>query len=190
MAQDEQTLVANARPARKRGSGHIVVRATPGNPTRGTLRWPGGMAPAALGRTGISAAKHEGDGHTPAGTFGVVGVLYRRDRIPRPQTRLPVFAIGPEDGWCDDPTHRDYNREIRLPHPASHERLWRDDHVYDIVVVIDFNLAHPRPGGGSAIFLHLAMEDFSPTAGCLAVSRATMLKLLPTLLPGSTITIG
>ena len=167
----------------------VVVVSGRGNPALGTLVAGTIHAPCALGRSGTKQRKHEGDGATPSGSFGLVAVLYRPDRGPRPRTRLPVTAIRENSGWCDDPIDRAYNREIRLPHPAGHERLWRNDRLYDVIVVIDYNLAHPIPGRGSAIFLHLASEDFAPTEGCLAVTPGTMARLLPRLAPGTVIDI-
>lgn len=135
-------------------------------------------APCALGRSGTRRHKREGDGATPAGRWHMVGVLYRADRVPRPPIQLPASPIRPDLGWCDDPADRRYNRAVSLPYPARHERLWRDDRLYDVVVVLDFNLAHPKPGAGSAVFLHVAAPDFAPTAGCIAVAPDTMRRLL------------
>ena len=146
--------------------------------TVGTLGAGGARVLCALGRSGIVRAKREGDGGTPAGTHRLVGVLYRPDRIGRPVTRLPVAPIRRDDGWCDDPADIRYNRPVRLPYGASHERLWREDHLYDVVVVLDYNLTAPMPGRGSAIFLHLARAAFAPTAGCVAVDMETMRRLL------------
>lgn len=134
---------------------------------------------AAIGRSGLSRAKREGDGATPAGILHPRFVYYRSDRWPRPATALPVAAIGPDDGWCDDPDHADYNRPVSLPHPDCQDRLWRDDHLYDAVVVLDWNMTPVRPGRGSAIFLHLARPGFGPTEGCIAVRPEVMRRLLP-----------
>jgi L,D-peptidoglycan transpeptidase YkuD (ErfK/YbiS/YcfS/YnhG family) len=146
-------------------------------------------APSALGRAGIARNKREGDEHTPAGLMRPVAVLYRPDRIRRPRTLLPASPIGRNDGWCDDPADRNYNRPVHLPFGASHEHLWRADHLYDLVVVLDFNLAHPRPGGGSAIFVHVAAEGFAPTAGCVAVSRRALQALVARMKPDTIIDI-
>lgn len=145
---------------------------------RGVLVAAGMRAECALGRSGITRDKHEGDGATPIGAHRLVGVLYRPDRIPRPVTGLPAAPIRQDDGWCDDPESRRYNRPVRLPYAASHEQLWRDDHLYDIVVVLDYNLAYPIQRRGSAIFLHLATPGLFPTAGCVAVNLETMRRLL------------
>jgi L,D-peptidoglycan transpeptidase YkuD (ErfK/YbiS/YcfS/YnhG family) len=146
--------------------------------TTGILAAGGLRVPCALGRAGIRRDKREGDGATPAGIHRLVAVLYRADRVPRPLTRLPVAPIARDDGWCDDPADRRYNRPVRLPYSASHERLWREDDLYDVVVILDYNLTRPRRGKGSAIFLHRASVGFAPTAGCLAVDLPTMRRLL------------
>jgi L,D-peptidoglycan transpeptidase YkuD (ErfK/YbiS/YcfS/YnhG family) len=156
----------------------IVVRRAPGKENRGALVARGIRAEAALGRSGIARHKREGDGRTPTGRFRLVAVYYRPDRVGRPPTALPVSVIRPNLGWCDDPADRRYNRPIRLPYPAHHERLWRSDRLYDVVVVLDFNLARPRPGAGSAIFLHIADPELAPTEGCIAVGESDMRRLL------------
>jgi len=145
---------------------------------QGWVRWRGRRARCALGRGGVRYDKREGDGATPAGTFVLRHVLYRADRLPRPATRLPVAMIGPSDGWCDDPSHPLYNRRVRLPFPASFERLRRRDHIYDLVVVIGHNDSPPVAGLGSAIFIHLASPRYGPTAGCVALRKRDLLRLL------------
>ncbi|MCB1489061.1 MAG: L,D-transpeptidase family protein [Bauldia sp.] len=151
----------------------------------------GGLTvPCALGRGGIATRKREGDGVTPAGRFALLTVLYRPDRLRRPATALPVAPIRPDSGWCDDPADRRYNRPVRLPYAASHEELWRSDHLYDLVVVLDYNLARPRRGAGSAIFFHLATPGFAPTAGCVAVTEQAMRRILARSGPGTEMVIG
>jgi len=155
----------------------IRVLAEPGA-TVGTLVAGGMRVPCALGRAGIVRDKREGDGGTPAGTHRLVGVLYRADRLGRPVTRLPTAPIRRDDGWCDDPADRRYNRPVGLPVGTSHERLWRNDNLYDVVVILDYNLARPIAKRGSAVFLHLATPGFAPTAGCVAVDLPAMRHLL------------
>ena len=121
--------------------------------------------------------KREGDGATPAGYFPFRRVLFRTDRVVV-RTRLPVTPIARQDGWCTDPDDRDYNQPITLPRHGRYENLWRDDHLYDIVVVIGYNDAPAVPGGGSAIFLHVARSELSPTDGCVAVAAAVLLEVL------------
>ena len=155
----------------------------------GRLYWSRGSAPAAVGRAGVKDDKREGDGATPAGTYPLVSVLYRQDRITPPTSHLPVRALAPSDGWVDAPSDARYNRLVGLPYPASAEEMWREDDLYDVLVVIGYNMEPVIPGAGSAIFLHVATPDFVPTAGCVAVKKEVLLGLIPLLGPGSTITI-
>ena len=128
--------------------------------------------PVALGRGGIKANKREGDGGTPRGTFYPLRLWWRADRHPRPQTFLPVRPIRPEDAWCEDPADRHYNQPVRLDRDQSGDRLTRDDHLYDFIVEIDHNAAPRIAGRGSAVFLHLARSNFSPTAGCVSMTQS------------------
>jgi L,D-peptidoglycan transpeptidase YkuD (ErfK/YbiS/YcfS/YnhG family) len=155
----------------------------------GRLYWSRGSAAAAVGRAGVKADKHEGDGATPAGIYPLVSILYRADRIAPPQSRLPVKPLAPSDGWVDEPSDANYNRPVSLPYPASTEQMWREDDLYDALVVIGYNMQPVVPGAGSAIFLHIATPDFAPTAGCVAVEREILLGMLPLLGPGSKIAI-
>ena len=144
----------------------------------GILRFRGATFRAALGRAGIATRKHEGDGGTPLALLPLRRVLYRADRIAKPRTLTPTEPIAPSDGWCDDPRHQDYNRPVTLPHPASHEALWRQDPLYDLIGVLGWNDAPIEPHRGSAIFLHLATPDYAPTAGCIALSQPDLLTIL------------
>jgi L,D-peptidoglycan transpeptidase YkuD (ErfK/YbiS/YcfS/YnhG family) len=154
------------------------------------LRLQGHGFPCVLGRAGIVADKQEGDGGTPVGRFALRRVLYRPDRGPKPETSLPVETIAPDDGWCDAPDHPDYNRPVKLPHPASCETMWREDHLYDVVVVLGHNDDPPVPGLGSAIFMHLARPDREPTQGCVALTREDLLAVLKACDAASTIQIS
>ncbi len=126
----------------------------------------------ALGKGGVKRAteKREGDGATPIARMALRRVFFRADRGPAPRCAVPVEPIAREDGWCDDPAHRAYNRPVRLPFDASHETLWRDDAMYDVIGVLGWNDEPVERGRGSAIFLHLAREDFRPTEGCVALA--------------------
>ena len=161
----------------------IVVRPSEA-PASGTLAWPKGEARCALGRAGVTAAKREGDGATPAGVMPLRYVFYRPDRETQPLTRLAVRPIAPEDGWCDDPTLPEYNRRVRRPFPGRHEVLWRADGLYDLIVVLGWNDAPAVPGRGSAIFLHVAAQGWAPTEGCVALARADLVRLLADCGPG------
>ncbi len=133
---------------------------------------------AALGRAGVRADKQEGDGATPAGVLPLRRVLYRADRGPPPESAVPIEPLAPDDAWCDDPAHADYNRMVRLPHDARCEELWRTDGVYDLIGVLGWNDAPVVPGRGSAIFLHVARLDYAPTEGCVALALADLRRVL------------
>src|SRR5262249_55642560 len=143
-----------------------------------------------LGRGGLRARKREGDGATPIGVFSVRGVLYRPDCARRPRTGLPVARLRGGLGWCDAPEDRNYNRPVVLPYPARTERLWRADRVYDLIAVLGYNDRPRVKGRGSAIFLHLAQSGHPPTAGCIALDRTPLLRLLRTLVRGAKLSIG
>lgn len=146
----------------------------------GTAIWRGRSMRCAIGRSGVvtAAEKREGDGATPLGSWLMRGLLYRPDQLPDLVTQLPFMPIGQQDGWCDAPGDPNYNRPVRHPYPASAERLWRDDHVYDFIVPLGYNDAPVVPGKGSAIFLHCATPDYTPTEGCVALSHADLLDVL------------
>jgi L,D-peptidoglycan transpeptidase YkuD (ErfK/YbiS/YcfS/YnhG family) len=137
--------------------------------------------PCAFGRGGRRAQKREGDGATPRGRFGLLILRFRLDRTPRPGARLPCAPLQRCDLWCDDPASGLYNRPARAPLRARHERLWRDDGLYDMLVVLDYNLRPRMKGAGSAIFLHCARPGWEPTEGCVAIAPADMRRLLPRL---------
>ena len=144
----------------------------------GYLFWPGERVRAAVGKGGLASAKCEGDGATPTGIFALRCLLYRPDRLPTPRTGLVAAPIHPCDGWSDDPRDMLYNQAVPLPHPYSHERLWREDGLYDLIVPLGYNDDPPVPGQGSAIFLHCARPDYSPTEGCVAVAQSDLLRLV------------
>jgi L,D-peptidoglycan transpeptidase YkuD (ErfK/YbiS/YcfS/YnhG family) len=129
----------------------------------------------AVGRGGVRTDKTEGDGATPVGCFALPLLLYRPDRVAPIPTALPVRPLRPQDGWCDDPAHAQYNQLIEQPFAASHESLWREDALYDVIIVIAYNMSPVVPGKGSAIFLHSARPDFTPTDGCIALTRTDLL---------------
>ncbi len=147
----------------------------------GRLYWPGGSTRAAIGKAGVRADKHEGDLATPAGDFPLLQGFYRSDRVELPPTALPMRPLQPRDAWVDDPPDPRYNRLVQSPYPAHVEPLWRKDGIYDLIVVIGYNMFPTKPGLGSAIFLHIARESYSPTVGCVAIKRAALLGLLPRL---------
>ncbi len=144
----------------------------------------------ALGPAGPRRDKREGDGATPVGRFPLREVLYRPDRLAPPAGGLPRRALTPEDGWCDDPADPAYNRPVRLPYGARHERLWRKDAVYDVIVVIGHNDDPPVAGAGSAVFLHVAHPDYRPTEGCVALALDDLLTVLAQARPGDALVVG
>ena len=167
----------------------LVVRRLSCKATQGVLEAGGWTFPCALGRSGSNARKREGDGATPRGTFRMLRVLYRADRRRRPRCGLPVTPIRPFDGWCDAVFDRNYNRQVRLPSPCSHETLTRADDVYDLIVVLDHNSRPRVHGHGSAVFMHIARANFEPTAGCIALAVGDLERVLAEVGPGTRITI-
>lgn len=137
----------------------------------------------AVGKNGIIQNKREGDGCTPIGCWPLRYVLFRPDRLEPPVTNLPVRALAPQLGWCDDPHDPAYNQTVTVPYAASHEALWREDHLYDIIVPLGYNDDPIYPGRGSAIFLHLARGDLEPTEGCVVMKQSELLQVLSTANP-------
>lgn len=163
------------------GLSRLTVRAKPGDPSRGLLVAGGTVFPCALGRSGISSRKREGDGATPLGPMRLMSGYFRGDRVAGRRTRLAMKPVAADLGWCDSADDRNYNRPVRLPYAAGHETMRRDDHLYDYCLVLDWNIASRRRGLGSAIFFHLAKPGFPPTQGCVAVTEKVMARLLPRL---------
>lgn len=160
--------------------------------TTGILSFYGHQYPCALGHTGLVRDKREGDGGTPTGTYSLREVRYRPDRMPRPKSRLPVFQIRPFDGWCDDPRDPEYNRPVRLPFRSDAEKLWREDHLYDVIVVIGYNDSPAVPNAGSAIFLHVSRTigtTQTPTNGCISMQIENIIAVIEVCGPGTLIKI-
>jgi L,D-peptidoglycan transpeptidase YkuD (ErfK/YbiS/YcfS/YnhG family) len=158
----------------------------------GWLSLAGRDVRCALGRAGVRTAadKREGDGATPAGLWPLRSVLWRPDRLTAPSSRLPVWAIQPDDGWCDGPLDPAYNRPVRLPYGASAERLWREDGVYDLVVLLGYNDTPVVPGAGSAIFMHVARPDYAATEGCIALALEDLVELVSRAAPGDAVRVA
>lgn len=159
----------------------VTVRKRLGGPAAARLFAGAQSVPCVLGPGGMRRRKREGDGATPIGCFPLLGGFFRADRGPRPALRLPNRATRPDDGWCDDAGDSRYNRPVRLPVRAGHERMWRADRLYDLGLVIDYNASRPLKGRGSAIFLHVMHPEGRPTAGCVALRPADLRRLLPRL---------
>jgi L,D-peptidoglycan transpeptidase YkuD (ErfK/YbiS/YcfS/YnhG family) len=144
----------------------------------GRLIWRGQTLRCALGSGGVRTEKEEGDGATPAGLLPLRRIFYRADRVSPPRCAIPIEPTAQTDGWCDDPSHREYNRFVHLPHDARCEELWRQDTVYDVIGVLGWNDQPVVKGRGSAIFLHIARPDYAPTEGCVALALPDLLRIL------------
>jgi L,D-peptidoglycan transpeptidase YkuD (ErfK/YbiS/YcfS/YnhG family) len=156
----------------------ITVFSLPRERSRGVLRCGALTFSCALGRSGVTHLKREGDGATPAGRLRLIFLYWRRDRLSQPPSGVRGRPLRRHDGWCEDPAHGRYNQPIRLPSAAGHEAMWRDDRLYDIVGVLDWNMRPRVRGRGSAIFLHLCRPGYAPTAGCIALTLADLRRLL------------
>jgi len=183
---------SNAYTMSRRSAQLSMIRVKPaaGNPRRGWLTAGQLTIPVALGRGGILANKREGDGGTPRGHFRPRRLWWRDDRHSRPETFLPARIITGADAWCEDPGDRHYNQRIRRGEGEGGDRLKRADQLYDFIIEIDHNTRPRIAGRGSAVFLHLARDNFGPTAGCVSMTKAAMLHLLRRLGPRTKIIIG
>lgn len=157
----------------------LVVRAAPRDPKRAILQAGSLRLPAAIGRSGRTSLKREGDGATPIAIMPLRFAYYRGDRMRFVHTRLPLVRVQETLLWCDAPDDPNYNRPVRAPFQASHESLMRQDRLYDVCVVMDWNMRMRKRGCGSAIFFHIARPDYAPTEGCVAISPRDMQRLLP-----------
>ena len=168
----------------------LHVRSLPGARARGWLTAGDLRIPCALGPAGIVRRKREGDGATPAGRFRLLWTFYRPDRRRPPAGGVPQRALRRDAGWCEDPRSASYNRPVRLPFALACDSMWRDDELYDLTFVLDYNFTRRRKGAGSAIFFHLARPGLTPTAGCGAIHAADMRRLAPRLSAMATMWIG
>ena len=132
----------------------------------------------AVGKRGIKIKKKEGDLITPKGLFKIKRVLYRKDRIGRLNTKLKKTPIKKNMGWCDDPSSKFYNKLINFPFKFNAEKLYKRENIYDIILVLDFNMNPIRKNKGSAIFIHIAKKKFTPTKGCVAIRKNFLKKIL------------
>jgi L,D-peptidoglycan transpeptidase YkuD (ErfK/YbiS/YcfS/YnhG family) len=175
------------RPGRLR---RLIVRPLVGHRAQGTLSAGAMRFRCALGPTGIVFVKREGDGGTPRANMALRRLFRRADRGPRPPTGLPVRTTKRTDGWCDAAGHRRYNTLVQLPFSDSHETMWRDDGLYDLLVELGWNDAPATPGRGSAIFLHAARPGFTPTAGCVALEPHVLRRIVARLGPKTRLEIA
>lgn len=144
----------------------------------GVLKFKNLKFKCALGKSGIGKKRKEGDNITPKGSYKLLGLFYRSDRIPNFKTILKKRKINKKMGWCDDVNNKNYNKLIKLPCNFSHEKLYRRDNVYDLVVPINYNTNKIARGKGSAIFLHVAKKKNSPTKGCITLRKKDLILLL------------
>ena len=131
-----------------------------------------------IGKSGFSKNKKEGDGFTPVGTFYIECIYYRADKIENLDTKINKTIIDESDGWCDDAGHKEYNQLIRFPFNFSAEKLFREDSLYNVVCVLNYNTNPVTPGIGSAIFMHVAHNKYKPTEGCVALKQEDLIYLL------------
>ena len=132
----------------------------------------------ALGKAGIGKKREEGDNITPKGSYKLLKLFYRSDRIPNFKTVLKKKKINKKMGWCDDVNNKNYNKLINLPSSFSHEKLFRKDNIYDLIIPINYNTKKIVKGKGSAIFLHVAKKNYEPTRGCIALKKKDLILLL------------
>ena len=137
-----------------------------------------GRFTCAIGRAGLTTNKIEGDHKTPVGEFKFKKIYYRKDKLGEMIFQIPFAIIAENDGWCDDPKSKLYNQHVQFPFDASAERLFRDDDLYDIICVLNYNTNPIVPGKGSAIFLHICKPNFAGTEGCVAIEKKNILKLV------------
>ena len=168
----------------------IIVRPTPGDPRRAIVQAGALNFPAALGRSGRSSRKREGDGATPIAAMRILYGYYRRETVSGPLgTRLPMTAIDATMLWCDAPEDANYNRPVRAPFKPSHETMKRKDRLYDVCLVMDWNISSRRRNLGSAIFFHCAKPGYQPTEGCVAIDIRDMRRLLPLIGPETVVRV-
>ena len=169
---------------------YISVKKRPGHASQGLLTAGGRTHVCALGKGGIKALKREGDGATPLGRMRLVGGWFRPDHVSLRSAPLGLMRITAASGWCDAPDDRNYNQPVSVPYPASHETMKRADGLYDLVIVLDFNLTPRKRGGGSAIFMHIARPGLSPTEGCVALPAKVLIRLLKKLSRKTVLAVG
>ena len=130
-----------------------------------------------LGKAGIGIKKREGDNITPKGTYKIINIFYRKDRIKKISSKFQLIGITKKIGWCDDPRSEYYNQLIKLPTEYSHEKFFRKDNIYDLVLVLNYNMRPIIKNKGSAIFIHVAKKN-KKTAGCIALSKMDLITLI------------
>jgi L,D-peptidoglycan transpeptidase YkuD (ErfK/YbiS/YcfS/YnhG family) len=147
----------------------------------GYLKYKDFKFKCALGKSGIGNKKIEGDNITPKGVFNIIKIYYRKDRVKKLSSKFKLIEITKNMGWCDDPKSRKYNKPIKLPTKYGHEILYRSDNIYDLIFVLNYNMKPTIKNKGSAIFIHVAKKNYKKTAGCIALKKANLIKLITNL---------
>jgi L,D-peptidoglycan transpeptidase YkuD (ErfK/YbiS/YcfS/YnhG family) len=132
----------------------------------------------ALGKGGVGKKRAEGDNITPKGNYKIIDIYYRKDRIKKITSKIKLLKINKNMGWCDDPTSKKYNQLILLPTKWGHEKLYRKDNIYDLVIVLNYNMNPVIKNKGSAIFIHITKKNYTATRGCIALKKKNLLKLI------------
>lgn len=189
VSNDWAALMIRAKRTASDNRGTIVVRRAPLDKSRAILRYGPLSIRAAIGRSGTTARKREGDGATPIAAMRLLNGFWRGDRMRGLATRLPMQRIRADMLWCDAPESPRYNRLVSAPFGPSHEAMHRPDGLYDVCLVLDWNVSSRRKNLGSAIFFHLARPGFEPTAGCVAIKATDMRRLLRHLGRGTTLKV-
>jgi L,D-peptidoglycan transpeptidase YkuD (ErfK/YbiS/YcfS/YnhG family) len=144
----------------------------------GCLKYKDLIFKCAIGKAGIRKKKKEGDKITPIGAYKIINIYYREDRIKKIPTKFRLNKIKKNMGWCDDPRSKKYNKLIKLPSKYRHEKLFRKDNIYDLVMVLNYNTSPIIKNKGSAIFIHIAKKNYKKTLGCIALKKTDLIKLL------------
>jgi L,D-peptidoglycan transpeptidase YkuD (ErfK/YbiS/YcfS/YnhG family) len=144
----------------------------------GLLKYKNLKFRCALGKAGIGEKKKEGDFITPKGKYKIIKVYYRADRIKKIKTNFRLYQIKKNMGWCDDPLSKDYNKLIKLPGKFGHEKLYRKDKLYDLILVLNYNFKPIIKNKGSAIFIHIANKNYKKTMGCIGLNKKDLIFIL------------
>ena len=143
-----------------------------------------------MGKRGIGLKKKEGDLITPIGQYKIKYILYRKDRIKKIQSKIRKIIINKNMGWCDDPRSKKYNKLVNLPFSDNYEKLFKKENIYDIILVLNYNMSPIRKNKGSAIFIHIAKKNYEKTKGCIAIKKVELLKILKEIKINTRVKIG
>jgi L,D-peptidoglycan transpeptidase YkuD (ErfK/YbiS/YcfS/YnhG family) len=144
----------------------------------GCLKYKNLKFKCSLGKAGIGEKRKEGDYITPRGKYKIVTIYYRSDRIKKISSKLKLIKIKKNMGWCDDPKSKKYNQLVKLPSKYGHEKLYRKDNIYNLILALNYNMKPTIKNKGSAIFIHIANKNYNSTAGCIGLKKSHLLKLV------------